>query len=106
MRIRERITHADPINRHLLNAIHLRRWCDADHIQYRGRKVNDVMKLRSRRLVMLKAFRPGDGKRVPRTAKMRRHLLHPLKRRIQRPCPTHVKMIFTAIGAEIVHVSQ
>ncbi len=49
---------------------------------------------------------PRDRDAVAGSAEVRGHLLHPLERRVERPGPADVVVVFAADGAEVVDVVQ
>ena len=88
--IRERVSHADAVDRVLRETVHHLRRLDPEDFVERRHDVVDVVELGPRRLVGLDARRPGDRHRVARAAEMRGDELGVVERRVAGPCPSGV----------------
>ena len=94
VRLVEGVRHAHAFDRLLLDAVdHLRR-LDARGFEDRGHDVDDVVELVADAAGVLDAGRPRDRQALPRAAEVRRDLLGPLERRVERPRPRdrHVRV--------------
>ncbi|CAB5034709.1 unannotated protein [freshwater metagenome] len=105
-RVGERVRHRYTVHIHLGNAIYARGRSDAHHFINGGRDVDHMMKLSSKFTGGGYLVGPRNRYRVAGTAKMRGHLLHPLKRRIQRPSPADIEVVFTSASAKVVHMVE
>src|SRR5262249_46945127 len=65
-----------------------------------------MQKLGPRSADILNLCRPRNNHRIPRSAKVRRHLLYPLKRRIACPSPPDWIVRFWLWAADLVDVLQ
>ena len=74
---------------------------DARGFEDRRHDVDDVMELGADATDVLDVAGPRNGHALPGPAEMRRHLLGPLERRIERPRPRHRHMRVGLVGAPV-----
>ena len=98
------VQHRHAVYWQLLQAIHNGRNINASSSQQRGHHINNVMELRTQTTGFANACRPLNSHGITCATKVRRHLLHPLERRVKCPCPRKVVVVLTTSGAEVIHV--
>ena len=85
----EGVHHADAFDRLLRDAVdHVRR-LDAGRLQDRRHDVDHVVELVADAALVLDHLRPRDRHALPHAAEVRRDLLGPRERRVERPGPRH-----------------
>ena len=87
LRLVERVEEARPVHRLLVDAVHLLGLGDAGGLEHGRPDVDDVRELRAHLGARLQARRPCHDHRVAGAAEVRRVLLAPLERRVQRVRP-------------------
>src|SRR5262249_14548620 len=85
----EGVHHADTLDRLLRDAIDDLRRLDAGRFQDRRYDVDDVVELVADAALVLDSGRPLDRHPLPHAAEVRRDLLGPGERRVERPGPRH-----------------
>ncbi len=90
----EAVDEARALDRDLLDAVDDLRLRQARGLQDRRRDVDHVAELRTDLVLRLDALGPGDDHAVARAAEIRRDLLHPAERRVERhrPARRHVRV--------------
>ena len=94
------------MNRHLLDAIDKLWGFNAGYFINCWCYVDDVMKLCSQFTCSLDVLRPRNGNCIAGATKVRSDLLHPLKWRVERPCPADIEVVLAASSAEIIDVIE
>ena len=103
----EGVGDARPFNRRLLDAVHRLGRGDAADFKQRRHHVNHVAELVSNAADVLDVAGPGDTHPLPDAAQMRRDLLGPGIRRVERPRPAHGHVVVGAVGPpDIIEVLQ
>ena len=92
VRLVPRVRHAHAVHRTLLDAVDRLRLRNAGRFEDRRSDVDDVMELTADAADVIDVARPGDGHALGRAAEVRRHLLHPFERRVERPRPWRGEM--------------
>ena len=85
VRLIEGICQAHAIDGFLLDPIDVLRRLDARRVENGGNDVDDVRELIANSAGVLDAGRPRDGHTLPGAAEVRRDLLGPFERRVERP---------------------
>ena len=86
------VRHAHPFHGALLDAVDRIGLRNAGRFEDGRSDVDDVMELAADAAHVVDMAGPGHGHALGRPAEVRRHLLHPLERRVHRPRPRRGKM--------------
>ena len=86
------VQHAHPFDRALLDAVDDFGLRDAGCFENGRHDVDDVVELTADAALVVDMAGPGYRHALLGTPEMRRHLFHPLERRVHRPCPGRRKM--------------
>src|SRR5438552_18956848 len=102
----ERVSHAHAFNWLLRNAVDQLWRLDARGLKEGRHDINDVVKLGADAAYVFDMAGPRDSHALPGSAEMRRHLLGPLERRIERPRPAHRHVRISFVRAPVFIMQQ
>ena len=98
----KRVSHADALDRLLLDTVDLLWLLKAADLQNRWDDVDDVVKLRSTFALRSNALWPMNDHRVSRAAEVRGDLLGPLEGGVHRPSPAYRDVRFAGRPADFI----
>src|SRR5206468_1057768 len=98
--------HAHAFNWLLRNAVDQLWRLDAGALKEGRHDINHVVKLGADAADICDMAGPGNGHALPGAAEMRRHLLGPLERRVERPRPAHRHVRISLVRAPVFIMQQ